>query len=80
VVVDNDEVAAQNILHMKNDINQLVFQALQVQAQRLKSEGADNIDVTHFENELIDSMKRIYTLTKRIAKLTLPDAMIHDTA
>jgi len=80
VVVDRDEVAAQEILHMKDDINQLVKQALQVQAQRLKIEGADNIDITHFENELIDSMKRIYSLTKRIAKLSLPESLLHESA
>jgi len=79
-IVDNDEVAAQSILHLKDDVNQLTYQALQLQAQRLKSEGADNIDVTMFENELIDSMKRIYSLTKRIAKLTVPDSLIQEAA
>jgi len=79
-IVDNDEVAAQSILHLKDDVNQLVYQAIQLQAQRLKSEGADNVDITMFENELIDSMKRIYSLTKRIAKLTVPDALIQEAA
>lgn len=36
------------------------------------------IDVTQFENELIDCMKRIYSLTKRIAKLTVPESLIHE--
>jgi len=75
-VVEQDEIAAQDILHMKDDIKQLVIRALQVQSQRLQTEGADNIDITKFENELIDSMKRIYSLTKRIAKLTLPLAVV----
>ena len=79
-IVDNDEVAAQSILHLKDEVNQLVYQALQLQAQRLKSEGADDIDVTMFENELIDSMKRIYSLSKRIAKLTVPDSLIQEAA
>lgn len=79
-IVDNDEVAAQSILHLKDDVNQLVYRAIQLQAQRLKSEGADNIDITMFENELIDSMKRIYSLTRRIAKLTVPDALIQEAA
>jgi phosphate:Na+ symporter len=65
---------------IKDEVNRLVYQALQLQAQRLKSEGADNIDVTMFENELIDSMKRIYSLTKRIAKLTVPDSLIQEAA
>jgi len=80
VIVDNDEVAAQSILHLKDDVNQLAYQALQLQAQRLKSEGADNVEVTMFENEMIDSMKRIYSLTKRIAKLKVPDALIQEAA
>jgi phosphate:Na+ symporter len=65
---------------IKDEVNQLVYQALQLQAQRLKSEGADNIDVTMFENELIDSMKRIYSLSKRIAKLMVPDSLIQEAA
>jgi len=76
VVVENDQIAAQDILHMKEDINRLVLQAIKVQAQRLQAEGADKIDITKFENELIDSMKRIYSLTKRIAKLALPLALV----
>lgn len=80
VIVENDEIAAQDILHMKDDINQLVLEALQLQAQRLKTEGADNIDITKFENELIDSMKRIYSLTKRIARLALPPAVVEEAA
>jgi hypothetical protein len=48
--------------------------------QRLKSEGTKNVDVTMFENELIDSMKRIYSLSKRIAKLTVPDSLIQEAA
>ena len=72
VIVEKDEIAAQDILHMRDDITRLVLQALQVQARRLQTEGADNIEVTQFENEMIDSMKRIYSLTKRIARLGLP--------
>ena len=64
---------------MKDDINRLVREALHLQAERLKTEGADNIDLTHFENELIDSLKRIYSLTKRIAKLSLPETVFHES-
>ncbi|MGI9264006.1 MAG: Na/Pi cotransporter family protein, partial [Gammaproteobacteria bacterium] len=77
-VVENDEIAAQDILHMKGDIDQLVMQALQVQSQRLKAEGADNIDITKFENDLIDSLRRIYSLTRQIAWLTLPSALAEE--
>ena len=65
---------------MKDDINRLVSEALQLQAQRLKSEGAENIDVTHFENELLDSMKRIYSLTRQIAKLSIPESLFQESA
>jgi phosphate:Na+ symporter len=75
-IVDDDEVAAQNVVHMKNDINELVTQALKIQAERLQEEGAHNIDVTRFENDLIDCMKRIYSLTKRIAKLSVPESLM----
>ena len=68
-IVEGDEIAAQSILHMKEEINQLVYEVVKVQAQRLKTEGADDIQITMFENELLDSMKRIYSLSKRIAPL-----------
>jgi phosphate:Na+ symporter len=74
------DAATQSILHMKDDVNQLTYQALQLRAEKLNSEGADNVDVTLFENELIDSMKRIYSLSKRIAKLTVPDSLIQEEA
>jgi phosphate:Na+ symporter len=80
IVVERDEIAAQDILHMKDDIDRFVLQALQVQAQRLKVEGTDNIDITKFENELIDSMKRIYSLARQIARLALPPALAEEIA
>jgi len=79
-IVELDEIAAQNILHLKDEINQLVYQMVKLQAQRLKTEGADDIQITMFENELLDSMKRIYTLTKRLARLTLPGTLFEELA
>ena len=78
IALNDDELAAQNILHMKDNINQLVREAIQMQAKRLKQEGAENIDVTHMENELMDSLKRIYSLSKRIAKLSLPKNLFQE--
>ncbi|REL28114.1 Na/Pi cotransporter family protein [Thalassotalea euphylliae] len=78
IALNDDELAAQDILHMKDNINQLVREAIEMQAVRLKQEGAENIDVTHMENELIDSMKRIYSLAKRIAKLSLPKNLFQE--
>ncbi|WP_448553137.1 Na/Pi cotransporter family protein [Thalassotalea montiporae] len=78
ITQNDDELAAQNILHMKDNINQLVREAIQMQAKRLKQEGSENIDVTHMENELMDSMKRIYSLSKRIAKLSLPKKLFQE--
>lgn len=80
VVVEQNEIAAQDILHMGNEIDRLIMQALRIQSRRLQTEGADNIDITRFENELIDSMKRIYSLTRRIARLALPQAMAEEFA
>ncbi len=71
-VLEDDEVAAQEVIHMKAEINKLVKEVLILQAERLDKEGAENITVTQFENDLIDGMKRIYSLTKRIAKNSVP--------
>ncbi len=78
-IVENDEIAAQKILHFKDEVNRLIYEAVRMQSKRLGSEGADDVVVTMFENELIDSMKRIYSLTKRIARLTLPPVVAEES-
>ncbi len=78
-IVENDEIAAQKILHFKDDVNQLIYEAVRMQSKRLGSEGADDVAITMFENDLIDSMRRIYSLTKRIARLTMPPVVAEES-
>ena len=34
--------------------------------------GAENILITQYENDIMGAMERIYCLTRRIPKLTMP--------
>ncbi len=57
---------------MKAEINGLVNEALQYQADRVAPTTPDLISVFRMEDEVIDALTRIYRLSRRLAKLMLP--------
>jgi phosphate:Na+ symporter len=67
-----DQNKALEVINMKADINSLIANALQFQAQRVVPTTPDLIATFRMEDEVIDSLKRIYDLSKRLAKLMLP--------
>lgn len=71
-VQDKDQLAAQEVIAMRSEINRLVDQALQRQVSSLATSGQERLRTLQMEFELIDKLKRIYTLTKRISRLMLP--------
>jgi len=71
-VQERDQLAAQDVLAMRNQINQQVDAALQRQVSSLALSGEERLTTLQMEFELIDKLKRIYTLTKRIARRLLP--------
>jgi len=79
-IVKNDELASQQVIHMKKDIKHLVDEALEFQAVRVKLQEPDAMKIVRFEGEVIDALNRIYSLAKRIAKLNIPEPLLQETA
>ncbi len=71
-IKDNDEKAAQETIAMRDDINSRVRAALKQQAHSLAVSGETHLQTLNAEFELTDKLKRIYTLSKRIARLWVP--------
>ncbi len=71
-VKGNDEKAAQEVLALKGEVNRSISQVFQRQAERLAIDDPERPTVFRLEMAIVDNLKRIYTLSKRIAKLLLP--------
>jgi phosphate:Na+ symporter len=72
-VRDNDETAAAGVIALKEDIRRMAEEALQRQTQRIAVKEAGHIELMQLEMELLDNLRRIYTLAKRIAKDFVPE-------
>ncbi|WCE32194.1 Na/Pi cotransporter family protein [Vibrio sp. SCSIO 43137] len=66
-----DESLAKQVLHAKRELNGLLETVLNHQAERLIEQDPDRLQIFRFEMEWIESLKHIYTFSKRIAKLQL---------
>jgi phosphate:Na+ symporter len=69
---DDDPRAAQDVLALKSEIKTRLERVLQHQAVRLGVEDPKRPTIFRVEMAIVDGLKRIYTLSKRIAKMTLP--------
>jgi phosphate:Na+ symporter len=69
-VVEGDEEAAREVLRLRKEINPQIDELLRYQASRL-SESEKRVEILHLEMSVVDSLKRTYTLAKRMAKLVL---------
>jgi len=72
---DNDQRAAESVLMMKDDIRELSGRLLARKAERLTVNDLDYIELVRLEMSFVDQMRRIYTLSKRIAKVVLPPVL-----
>ena len=61
---------------MKSAVNGLIEDALEYQQERIAPTEPQLIALFRLEDEVIDALKRIYSLSKRIANLMLPDAVM----
>ncbi|USD68275.1 Na/Pi cotransporter family protein [Vibrio sp. SCSIO 43136] len=66
-----DRQLADNVLNAKREINVLLESILELQAQRLSQASKQRLDIFRIQMEWVEALKRIYTLSKRIAKLQL---------
>ena len=66
-----DNKLAEQVINAKRELNSLLETVLTHQAERLSESDEMRIKLFRIEMEWVDSLKRIYTLSKRIAKLQL---------
>jgi len=74
-VRDDDQLAAESVLMMKDEIRILSEHLLSRKAQRLATEDRDYLELVRMEMSFVNQMRRIYTLAKRIAKVALPPVL-----
>jgi phosphate:Na+ symporter len=72
-ICESDEQAAADVIAVKDDIRRLADDALARQSQRIGTAETRNIELIRFEFEVLDNLRRIYTLAKRIAKDFVPE-------
>jgi phosphate:Na+ symporter len=72
-VRDNDQQAAEDVIAVKDDVQRLADQALALQSQRIGASDLHNLEVVRLEFEILDNLRRIYTLAKRIARDFVPE-------
>ncbi|MGD2073778.1 MAG: Na/Pi cotransporter family protein [Gammaproteobacteria bacterium] len=72
---ENDEQAAADVIALKDEIRRLAEQALARQSERIGAAGTGNLELIRLELELLDNLRRIYTLAKRIAKDFVPEEL-----
>ena len=69
---EEDEQAAAAVLALKDDVRRLGDDALARQSERIGVAETGNIEQIRLEFEVLDNLRRIYTLAKRIAKEFVP--------
>jgi len=72
-VMENDQIAAQEIIAMKGDINRFMESAAMHQARRLVAEEPNRLAAYTLEMDIIEKLKRIYYFAKRMAKAVMPE-------
>ncbi|RKZ67747.1 MAG: Na/Pi cotransporter family protein, partial [Gammaproteobacteria bacterium] len=72
-VRDDDETAAEEVITLKEEIQQIAQQFLMRQSERIGIVDAGHLDMVRMEMEFLDKLRSIYTLAKRIAKDFVPD-------
>jgi phosphate:Na+ symporter len=71
-IADVDQNKALEVVNMKAQIDSLINESLQYQADRVAPTTPDLISTFRMEDDVIDALRRIYRLSRRLAKLMLP--------
>jgi phosphate:Na+ symporter len=72
-ISENDETAAAEVIAQKDDIRLLAQQAQQLQSERIAVKEAGHLQLVQMEMEILEHLRRIYTLAKRIARDFVPE-------
>jgi phosphate:Na+ symporter len=73
---DDSAVDAQRVISYKGDVNRQIEAVLQHQVAKFGLNTSDRVAVFRLEMGIVDSLKRVYTLAKRIAKLSIPTEVL----
>ena len=71
-VGERDEKAGENVITAKDEVRRLSDEFLSHQSQRIGIQTETHLNLVRLELELLDKLRRIYTLSKRIAKDQVP--------
>jgi len=72
-VREDDETAAEEVITVKDEIRRLADEFLMRQSERIGVQESGHLDLVRLEMELLDKLRSVYTLAKRIAKDFVPD-------
>jgi phosphate:Na+ symporter len=73
-VSQRNQIAAQTVIGMKDEITRLADSAAIHEARRLVAEEPNRIPAYTLEVDIIEKQKRIYYFAKRMAKTVMPEA------
>jgi len=79
-VRDEDVRAAERTIGLKAEMNRRMQAALAHQASRLAAGDPNRLEIFRMEMDLLDALKRIHTLSKRMARTVLPAQRTHPDA
>ena len=72
---EEDERAADEVLTIKADIDHLIGKALELQSQTLARIDPEKVALMRMEMTVLENLKRIHTLLKRIVREIVPQAV-----
>lgn len=76
----NDQRAAEKVLLMKGEIADLAIKLFERQAHRLPAEDPDYLNKIRLQMSIVEQLRRIYSLAKRIARTNLPFEVVMEPA
>ena len=72
---NNDQRAAESVLMLKDSVREQADRLLARKAERLATDDPDYLTLVRIQMALVDHMRRIYRLARRITKDILPPAL-----
>jgi phosphate:Na+ symporter len=72
-VREEDENAAEEVITLKDEVRRIADEFLLRQSERIGIKDSGHLNLVRLEMELLDKLRGIYTLAKRIAKDFVPD-------
>ena len=75
-VTTQSEEAASQVLAKKYLINDIIDGVLAHQAAMLSQRGDERLAVFRLEMQVVDDLKRVYSIANRIAKSVLPENLV----